>query len=393
MKLLMISQDFPPDVGGIQTYCHELADRFVSLSHKFSVVAPDRPHANKFDNNASYKVYRIPGRNVWLPATSLPALHNLVYNAGYNVTFHAQWQTIFGAYEARRRGDLKAIFCAAHGRELLFNASKRGTKSYGWYNRLRRFLLKEADHFFAVSNYTAGLLQDLGVSEDRISVVPNATNPDQFYPGDASAIRDQLNLKNKKTIVTICRLVRRKGVDTVIKAFSKITGSHSDAELIIIGDGEDRQRLEILATDLGISQSVKFTGWIAHDGTEINQFYNLADIVVMTPRTDPIQVEGFGIIYLEANACGKPVIGSRSGGIPDAVIDGKTGLLVDEENPDQLAEAIAKLLDNPDLAARLGENGRQRVVNELNWDTIANRIYKEINDIVDDANRFSNTTM
>lgn len=279
----------------------------------------------------------------------------------------------------QEKGDIKAIFCAAHGRELLFNASEPGTQTYKWYDRLRKFLLNEADHFFAVSNYTAGLLQGHGVAGDRITVMPNATNPDQFYPGDASEIRERLNLENKKTILTICRLVRRKGVDTVIRGFSKIVSSHPEAKLIIIGDGEDRQRLEALAGDLGVRQSVRFTGWIAHEGAEINQFYNLADIVVMTPRTDPIQVEGFGIIYLEANACGKPVIGSRSGGIPDAVVDGETGLLVDEDDPDQLAEAMAQLLDNPDFAERLGLQGRQRVVDDLNWDAIAKRIFNKIN--------------
>lgn len=379
MKLLMISQDFPPDVGGIQTYCHELADRFVNLSHKFSVLAPERPHANQFDSKMPFRIYRVYGRNAWLPVTSMPAVHDLVYNAGYNVTFHAQWQTIWSTYRLRRRGDIKAIFCAAHGRELVFNAAIQGTRSYGVYNYMRKFLLNEVDHFFAVSNYTAGLLQSLGIAKDRITVVPNATNPRQFYPCDAGDLRKQMNLQGKRVIMSVCRLVRRKGVDTVITAFSKISGSHPDTELVIIGDGEDRRRLETLARDLGVFQSVRFTGWIAHNMQEINRLYNLADIVVMTPRTDPIQVEGFGIIYLEANACAKPVIGSRSGGISDAILDGETGLLVDEDNPDQLARAITRLLDNPDLAERLGKRGRQRVLDDLNWDTISDHIYSVMN--------------
>ncbi len=382
MKLLMISQDFPPDVGGIQTYCQELANRFVTLAHKFSVIAPERPESTQIDGEAPYRIYRVHSPNAWLPVTSMPAVHNLVYNAGYNVTFHAQWQTILSTYRARRRGDIKAIFCAAHGRELMFNPVKSGTKTHDLYNKLRRFLLNEADHFFAVSNYNAGLLQELGVSPDRITVTPNGTNPEQFYPRDVSELRQRMNLQGKRVILSVCRLVRRKGVDTVISAFSKILGSHPDAELVIIGDGEDRQRLESLTRKLGISQSVRFIGWIAHNEQEINQFYNLADAVVMTPRTDPIQVEGFGIIYLEANACAKPVIGSRSGGIPDAVLDGKTGLLVEEDDPDQLAGAIAQLLDNRGLAERLGRQGRQRVLEELNWDSISKHVYTQMNQMI-----------
>jgi len=382
MKLLMISQDFPPDVGGIQTYCQELADRFVTLAHKFSVLVPDRPGAHQADSVTPYRIYRVHSQNAWLPVTSMPAVHNLVYNAGYNVTFHAQWQTILSTYQARRRGDIKAIFCAAHGRELMFNPAKQGTKAHDLYNRFRQFLLKEADHFFAVSNYNAELLRGLGVEPGRITVMPNGTNPEQFYPRDVSDLRERMNLQGKKVIMSICRLVRRKGVDTVISAFSKISGSHPDTEMVIIGDGPDRLRLESLVNELGISQSVRFMGWVTHNEQEINQFYNLADIVVMTPRTDPIQVEGFGIVYLEANSCEKPVIGSRSGGIPDAVLEGKTGLLVKENNTDELADAMIRLLDDPNFAQRLGRVGRQRVLNELNWDSISKNIYDRMNQIV-----------
>ena len=393
MKLLMISQDFPPDVGGIQTYCQELAGRFVNWTRKFAVIAPQKSNANKFDNLTNYKIYRVYGQNAWLPLTAKPKVHNLIYNENYNVTFHAQWHTILSTYEARERGQLHAIYCAAHGREFLFNPFDPKSKLYESYNSFRRFLLSKADHFFAVSNYTSTLLQNCGVDKKRITVVPNATNPDQFYPCDVNELRDVMGLQGKKIVMSVCRLVKRKRVDNVIKAFAKIKDSHPDAVLVIVGDGQDRLRLENLADQLKMANRVLFLGWIEHEDPMMNLLYNLSDIFVMTPKTDPKQVEGFGVVYLEANACGKPVIGSRSGGIPDAVLDGETGFLVDEDNPDQLAEAFIKLLDNPHLAERLGQQGRQRVINDLNWDAVSERIYSKMNHLIGNTRLPSDTAM
>lgn len=392
MNLLMISQDFPPDVGGIQTYCYELAGCFASMAPRLAVVAPNRPGADDVDRSLPFRVYRVHTPNAWLPLMGIPPIRSLLHSERFNATFHAQWQTVWSARKARKKKMISRIFSAAHGRELLFNPGAPGTQLHSFYNRMRTSLLSRVDHFFAVSRYTSGLLQNYGVEEDRITVVPNGTNPGQFYPLDPRPLRTEMGLTGKRVLMTVCRLVPRKGVDTVIRAFAKVISICPDTELVIIGDGEDRRRLEKIAGESGIRESVHFTGWITHNKQEMNRFYNLADVVIMTPRTDPIQVEAFGIIYLEANACGKPVIGSRSGGISDAVIDGETGLLVEEDDSGQLAEAIVRLLNNPDLAHRLGEQGRKRVVNELNWNVIAPRIYSKMDQLVKDAAQLRSKT-
>jgi phosphatidylinositol alpha-1,6-mannosyltransferase len=140
-----------------------------------------------------------------------------------------------------------------------------------------------------------------------------------------------------------------------------------------VGDGEQLDDLRSLSEKLNLSDRVHFTGSIPHQ--KLNDYYNLADIFVMSSKTMKPDVEGFGIVFLEANACGKPVIGSRSGGIPSAIIDGETGFLVDESEPEQLANKIAYLLDHPELANQLGEQGRERILSEANWDNVAETMF------------------
>jgi len=138
------------------------------------------------------------------------------------------------------------------------------------------------------------------------------------------------------------------------------------------GSGPDSFRLKRLCDTLNLQDHVKFLGRIPEE--ELPYYYSLADVFVMPAKSDPPDVEGFGIVFLEANACKTPVIGSKSGGIPDAIVDGETGLLVDENDAEQLAMAIWKLITNDELSHQMGEAGRKRILSEINWDTSAQKI-------------------
>ncbi|HKJ47218.1 MAG TPA: glycosyltransferase family 4 protein [Balneolales bacterium] len=375
MRLLLISQDFPPDIGGIQTYCFELADRFYKNNEDFAVLAPKKKKDQDVDLSLPYKVHRVLSSNALLPYTSLPVIKSLTRNK-YDTTFHAQWQTVLPALPNRKKGYIKRVFAAAHGRELLFNPFNNDSFAGRRYVAYRRWLLSQVDHFFAVSRYTANLLMNEGVSEDRITVMPNGTNPGEFYPTETSELRNKLDLNSKRIIMTITRLVPRKGVDNVLSAMRSVIKKYDNALYLIVGGGNDLERLESLVSEFNLNNNVRFLGKVPH--SKVKSYYNLCEVFVMTPRTEPLNIEGFGIVYLEANACGKPVIGSTSGGITDAIIDGKTGLLVDEDNPEQLADAILQLLDDSKLAEKLGKQGRERVIKETNWDTIAHNIHEKM---------------
>jgi phosphatidylinositol alpha-1,6-mannosyltransferase len=174
------------------------------------------------------------------------------------------------------------------------------------------------------------------------------------------------------------RLTARKGQDRTLQAMPEILREFPDAIYLIGGTGAYEGELGKLAASLGVEDHVRFLGNVPQE--LLPDLYNLADIFVMPNRESAVQsnVEGFGIVFLEANACGKPVIGGRSGGVPDAVLDGRTGLLVDGDSPEEIAAAATRFLGDPGMCRRLGEAGRDRVRRELTWDISARRIREAV---------------
>jgi len=377
MRLLLVTQDFPPNTGGIETYCYQLAKRFGRELEKLVILAPAHPRAETVDSQLNATVKRIPVKNSLLPLAAPFVLPGLAKKYEPDVALHAQWQTLWSSLWARKRtGYPRRIFVAAHARELLIKPYSGG----GWFSdRLhnqRKKLLKKADGFFPVSHYTADLLKKEGIPNKKISVVGNGTDPGYFAPCSTEKLRRELGLEGKKILFSVCRLVPRKGMDLVLQAMSRITKHRKDVVYLLGGSGEDRQRLERLSVELGIEKYVRFMGRIPNE--RLPTFYSLADVFVMPVRSEPPDVEGFGIVFLEANACETPVIGSCSGGIPDAVVEGETGLLVDEGDVDQLHQAITTLLDNPELAKEMGKNGRKRVLEKATWDQAAKKILEKM---------------
>jgi phosphatidylinositol alpha-1,6-mannosyltransferase len=252
------------------------------------------------------------------------------------------------------------IYLAAHARELLFNPFREGSvigKGYSWY---RKRILKYVDYFFPVSTYTADLLEEKGVDPYKIDVVINGTDPDLFYPKEEVDLRRELKLEGKKVLLTITRLVSRKGIDTVLASLPSVIEKYPDIIYLVVGDGDYKEALKDIVDRYNLGNYVRFTGKIPHKN--LISYYNLCDVFVMPSKTELPDVEGFGLVFLEANACGKPVIGSKSGGIPSAIKHKETGLLVEEQNPEELKNAIFTLLDNPEFSKELGKKGRERVL-------------------------------
>ncbi len=374
MRLLLISQDFPPDVGGTQTYAYELARRLADRCEDFAVIAPDLPGAEAVDATLPCEVVRVPathngfGFEVWKPVLKLTR------RRGFEAALHVQWSsapsTIFAA---KPLGGLRHIFVAAHGRELLIDplVGKRVLRAL--YHRARAYVMRKADALFPVSEYTRQLLLERGVPPERITVINNGADPDHFHPTDAQDLRDELGLNGHKVVLTVSRLVHRKGIDTVLRALPQVARRIPDVQYLVGGHGPDRERLESLTHDLNLSDRVRFVGAIPHK--DLHRYYNACDVFVMPSREERPYVEGFGIAFLEANACGKPVVGARTGGIPDAVRHGETGLLVEPDDESGLADALTQLLCDPPLATRLGRNGRRRVREEATWQHVAQQLY------------------
>ena len=378
MRLLVVSQDFPPAIGGIQTYAAELARRFASRCEAVHVIAPAGPGAEAIDNDSPATVHRIACSSDLLCARAIPKIAALARRERLDTAFHAQWMTAAGSLLARPTGWPRRVFVAAHGRELLLRPVAKIAPMQRLYDRARTRALTSADGVIAVSHYTAGLAARLGVASGRLHVVPNGTDPERFValPRDharARAFRSRHGLNGRRVVLTLGRLVPHKGIDTAIAAIARLRERHPDVIYVIAGDGEDRDRLETLVRDGGVQDHVCFLGRVPDH--EIVSCFAASDVFVTLSREASPAVEGFGVVFLEAAAAGRPSIGARTGGIPDAIASGETGLLVPPDDAVAAAQAIGRLLDDPVFAARLGAQGRRRVETGHTWAFAADRIH------------------
>ena len=224
----------------------------------------------------------------------------------------------------------------------------------------------------AISGWTADLAREVLALLDLevpVETVPLGTTPSHFRPGvDASAVRAKYGLHGGPWLLTVARLQWHKGIDTVMQALPAIRARHPNARYAVAGSGELRPQFEGLAQQLGLGETVRFLG--AVPDAELPALYNAADLYVGASRRVELLAEGFGISLVEASACGLAVVGGRSGGVPDAVRDGETGVLVDPEDPAAVAAEIIALLANPERRTQLGSAGRKAVESYYNWDRV-----------------------
>jgi phosphatidylinositol alpha-1,6-mannosyltransferase len=370
VRLVLVTQDFAPRRGGIQTWAVELSKRLSTALESFAVIAPDVPGGREADLGAGLRVIRAGTPNT-LVAAAAPALAELVLSEGFDTTLHAQWSTLPAALGLRAAGKLGRAHVAAHGRELLLAPWQALPLAQRGYDGVRRATLRRADVVLAGSQFTAGLTRDLGVEPERIRVTNYGTDASRFQPRDATALRERLGLGSRPVLLTIARLVARKGIDTVLDALPAVLAAHPDTVYVVAGDGPEAESLKALSRRLGVERAVRFAGVVTDE--ELALWYSLADVFVMPSRSDPPDVEGFGIVFLEAAACERPVVAARAGGIPDAVAHGVTGVLVPPGDAAALGAELSALLSDPARRAELGRRGRERVLADFTWDRVVDR--------------------
>jgi phosphatidylinositol alpha-1,6-mannosyltransferase len=242
--------------------------------------------------------------------------------------------------------------------------------------------LRSANVVFADSQAAAEVGLHLGVSKDKIHIIyPTVGHFLLNSTTSVDRIREKHALQNKRCILTVSRLVERKGHDVLIKALELVLKNVADVHYLIVGTGIMEDNLRELVDKLNLHEHVTFVGFVPDE--ELGSYYEVCDIFVMVSREIPEKgdIEGFGIVYLEANLLGKPVLAGRSGGVPEAVIDGKTGVLVDPKNPIEVAEALITMLSNPEWTKSLGENGRIRAMRDFSSVEVARRVLGIISDL------------
>jgi phosphatidylinositol alpha-1,6-mannosyltransferase len=205
---------------------------------------------------------------------------------------------------------------------------------------------------------------------DKVHVVPLGSDPERFMPElDTAEVRERYGLEQRRWLMTVARLTPHKGIDTGLQVLARLKDSYPDIAYAVVGSGTELSNLKSMARELGVSERVLFLTGVPD--RDLPALYNCAEIYLGLSRQTTRNVEGFGIALVEASSCGIPVIGGRTGGIPDAVRHGETGLLVDAEQPEAICATVRELLDNRTLAQRLGAGGRRAVQTYYNWRRVA----------------------
>lgn len=365
-KVVLVAGVFPPGIGGMQNYYYNLSKH---SKHDLTVLASDYPESAAFDKDQPFRIVRGPFmRGERADITSWGRLFRYVRRM---MRSEEPDITVYGYVLIGIIGLLFRVFggrryvISTHGMDMLM------FRRFFGLNQLVKLILRKADGVLTNSEFTKKLVEDYGVDPGRIGLV---------FPGVESLfnrqsvhteLQQQHGLEGKYVILSVGRLVTRKGHDRVIESMPSILQHIPNAIYVIVGDGPARGRLEQLAKTTGVADAVLFVGSVS--GSELlNDYYSLANQFIMVCRElDKRDAEGFGIVYLEAASAGVPVIAGRSGGASEAVLDKVTGLLVDPESYTEITEAIVRLASDTALRERLVRDGYKRAKTQFQHDTLA----------------------
>jgi phosphatidyl-myo-inositol dimannoside synthase len=379
---LLLTYDFPPIGGGIARMIGELAKRYppgtlvVSTGASPGAVAVDSAFPNRVDrvSVASRRLRTVQGLLTWTRRAS-----HLARSLEPEFVWCGNLKP--AGYPARwirsRTGTPYGIF--VYGTDLLLLQDR--LRHSGLKRQAARALIGSAKVVVAISRWTQELcltvLRELGFDDGEIDVriVPLGTDPEHFRPGvDTAEVRSRYGLEDGRWLLTVARLVAHKGIDTVLHVLAALAGEHPTLRYAVVGTGPMQAQLEALAQRLGVATRVRFLTQVPD--SDLPALYNNAEIYLGVSRPAELMMEGFGISLSEASACGIPVVGGSSGGIPDAVLENETGLLVDARTPAPVVEVVRRLLIDRALARRLGDGGRKAVESYFNWDRVTSDVQR-----------------
>ncbi|PIE32719.1 MAG: alpha-(1-2)-phosphatidylinositol mannosyltransferase [Ilumatobacter coccineus] len=369
MKHLLVTNDFPPKIGGIQSLLWEWWRRLPADS--FAVLTTAYPDAEEFDAAQPFEIRRVRERVLLPNPRTVSRVNRYAAEVGADLVVldPAVPLGIIGP-------SLKLPYdVVLHGAEVTVPGRLPGSKQ-----ALGR-VLRRARHVIAAGGYPAAEAERAAGRSLPITIVPPGVDTERFRPisdDERRQTREDFGLPvDGEVLLGVSRLVPRKGFDTVIRATARLRRSHPDLVFALAGSGRDEPRLRQLADETGAR--VVFLGRVSND--DLPRLYGAADVFAMLCRNrwGGLEQEGFGIVFVEAAACGIPQIAGNSGGSAEAVLDGETGMVIDQPGRIESAvaatrSAIADLLDNPDRRRQMGQASRQRSIDEFAYDVLAARL-------------------
>ncbi len=363
-KILCITNDFGPRTGGIETFVIGLIERLPNNTVIVYTNAQDKSeeYDQRWRDDFGVEVVRDKAR-ILLPTPGVAyCISALVKDRSIKTAFFGAAAPLALLTPTLRRAGVKKVVALTHGHEV-------------WWSKIWPFtwaiksIARNVDHLTYLGEFTRKAISRVISDSARASMVKIAPgiDTDHFAPVDSTDVKKSLGLTEKKVIVSVGRLVHRKGQDVLITAMPEILREIPDAHLLLIGEGPYRQYLESQVKKLKIDSHVSFIGRISY--ADLPRYICLGEVFAMPARSRlaGLEVEGLGIVYLEASACGLPVIAGNSGGAPDAVREGVTGVVVDGRDRQTVAQSITELLAAPERARTMGLAGRAWIIEEWRW--------------------------
>ena len=363
--ILFITNDFGPRAGGIETFVIGLIERrpYGQTIVYTSAQANSEQYDADWLRNYGVRVIRDRAK-ILLPTPRVASeLKKIVRNQGITTAaFGAAAPLGLLSAGLKRAGVLRTV-ALTHGHEVWW------AKVFP-FNLLLRRIGSTVDVLTYLGEFTRkAISRGLNKKAQRSMVkIAPGIDVDHFIPNDATGLRNSLGLSDKKVIVSVGRLVHRKGQDYLIEAMPEILKSVPQAHLLLVGEGPYREHLEKLAKQHNLESSLTFIGRIQYK--DLPMYICAGDIFAMPSRSRlmGLEVEGLGIVYLEASSCGLPVIAGSSGGAPDAVVQNETGLVVNGTDTQQIASAAIELLTNVESSKKMGAVGRQWIIDKWRWE-------------------------
>jgi phosphatidylinositol alpha-1,6-mannosyltransferase len=367
MKVLVVTNDFPPKVGGINYYVAHLVRNLPS--GEVSVFASDWPGAETHDAAFPHRVVRWSSDSMYPTPGVVDTVEALVREEAADIVLFgaAAPLALMGRAIQRRTGIPYGAFM--HGVEI-WAAQVPVTR--GMLSGLGR----SAALLMGVSQWQVDLLREAIGEGPTIELLPPGIDPGRFHPGVSDAgVRERHGLGDAPVICCVSRLTLRKGQDVVIRALPRIAEQVPDVRFLVVGAGPDYERLRSLARRKEVEERVVFAGEVPYD--ELPAYFRAGDVFAMPCRTRKfgLEAEAFGAVFLQASAVGRPCVAGDSGGAPEAVLHGETGLVVDGNDRHAVGDAILELLLDHNRAEKMGRAGADRVRREMTWKALSSRLH------------------
>ncbi len=371
-RVLLVTNDYPPRRGGIQSYLEALVGHLVEGGDSFTVYAPKWKGAEDYDAVAAdtgYRVVRHPGTLMVPEPTVALRMRRLIEERGIETVWFGAAAPLALLAPIARASGARRVIASTHGHEVGWSMLPLARTA------LRR-IGNDTDVVTYISSYTRRRFASAFGPDAALEHVPPGVDTDRFVPDEVARaeLRARYRLGGRPVVVCVSRLVPRKGQDMLIRALPAIRQRVPGAALVIVGGGPYLTSLRRLAHTFGVAEHVVFTEGVPAD--ELPAHHAMADVFAMPCRTrgSGLDVEGLGIVYLEASSTGVPVVAGRSGGAPETVVDGETGVVVEGGDVGAIAASVGDLLADPVRAAAMGAAGRQWVVDNWRWSLQAERL-------------------